>query len=717
MAIKTSIDIQDRVSQKLNRVILQLNKTTSAFQAADAVSNTALTGATVQTAAEQIYNYETRIEELEQKIEQAGEQMEKLKDNTKQSSGEAQNLSRIMGGIKTLIASYAGFNALQGIAKTSDDLTQTTARLGMMNEGFRETGGALESTDDLVNLVYASAQNARGSFGDMAAVVAKFGNNAKDAFSSSAEVVDFANLIQKQMTIAGASTQEASNAMLQLSQALGSGVLRGDELNSIFEQAPNLIQTIADYMDVPIGSIRQMASDGKLSADTVKAAIFSASEDINAKFDQMPMTWGRVTQRMKNSALQNFKPVLNKVNELAGNERFTSAANSVLGSLATVAVAALTVMNIVGAAGGFVADNWSIIGPIVYGVAGAFAVYAAYLGIVKGIEAASTAASILHSVAMSAKIGITALMTHSTMEATAAQMGYNGALYACPIVWIIVLIIALIAVIYAVCSAIAKMTGVANSGFGVITGGINVVIQFFKNLGLSVADIALGIGNAIAALASNMGTAFYNTICNVQSWFYNLLSTALSVIESICAALNKLPFVSFDYSNISSAADDYASKAAQAAGNKQEYKSVGDAFSEGMSVFDTFQDGWASDAFKAGTSWGDGLTDKVSGMFSGTAAEETGYAMSGDSGIGDNIGDIAEDTSKISKSVDISNENLKYLRDIAETEAVNRFTTAEIKVDMTNHNTVSSGMDIDGIVRQLSYGVTEAMTAAAEGVH
>ena len=717
MAIKTSIDIQDRVSQKLNRVILQLNRTTSAFQAADAVSNTALTGATVQTAAEQIYNYKTRIEELEQKIEQAGEQMKKLKDNTKQSSGEAQNLSRIMGGIKTLIASYAGFNALQGIAKTSDDLTQTTARLGMMNEGFRETGGALESTDDLVNLVYASAQNARGSFGDMAAVVAKFGNNAKDAFSSSAEVVDFANLIQKQMTIAGASTQEASNAMLQLSQALGSGVLRGDELNSIFEQAPNLIQTIADYMDVPIGSIRQMASDGKLSADTVKAAIFSASEDINAKFDQMPMTWGQVTQRMKNSALQNFKPVLNKVNELAGNERFTSAANSVLGSLATVAVAALTVMNIVGAAGGFVADNWSIIGPIVYGVAGAFAVYAAYLGIVKGIEAASTAASILHSVAMSAKIGITALMTHSTMEATAAQMGYNGALYACPIVWIIVLIIALIAVIYAVCSAIAKMTGVANSGFGVITGGINVVIQFFKNLGLSVADIALGIGNAIAALASNMGTAFYNTICNVQSWFYNLLSTALSVIESICAALNKLPFVSFDYSNISSAADDYASKAAQAAGNKQEYKSVGDAFSEGMSVFDTFQDGWASDAFKAGTSWGDGLTDKVSGMFSGTAAEETGYAMSGDSGIGDNIGDIAEDTSKISKSVDISNENLKYLRDIAETEAVNRFTTAEIKVDMTNHNTVSSGMDIDGIVRQLSYGVTEAMTAAAEGVH
>ena len=292
--------------------------------------------------------------------------------------------------------------------------------------------------------------------------------------------------------------------------------------------------------------------------------------------------------------------------------------------------------------------------------------------------------------------------------------------------FIILLIIAVIAAIFAVCNAIAKMTGVANSGFGVITGGINVVIQFFKNLGLSVANIALGIGNAIAALASNMMTAFHNAICSVQSWFYNLLSTALSVIEGICAALNKLPFVEFDYSGISSAADDYAAKASEAAGNKEEYKSVGDAFNEGMSTFDTFQDGWAADAFNAGASWGDGVADKVSGMFSMDNIDLTGGVdtsmLSNDfannaAQTAANTADTANSAGRIADSVDISKENLKYLRDIAETEAINRFTTAEIEVTMNNNNTVSNDMDIDGMVDHLSAGVLEAMEQAAEGVH
>ena len=136
-------------------------------------------------------------------------------------------------------------------------------------------------------------------------------------------------------------------------------------------------------------------------------------------------------------------------------------------------------------------------------------------------------------------------------------------------------------------------------------------------MGLSVANIALGIGNAIAALGSNMMTAFNNAICSIQSWFWGLLSTAMSVVEGICAALNKLPFVEFDYSGISAKADEYAAKAAEAEGNKQDYKSIGDAFNEGMSTFDTFQDGWASDAFSAGAAWGDGVADSVSNMFSG----------------------------------------------------------------------------------------------------
>lgn len=637
-------------------------------------------------------------------------------------SAGTQQANELTNTIKRAVAAYVSIQTVGKALNISDELVQTTSRLNMMNDG-------VQTTAELVNMVYAAAQDARGSFSQMADVVARFGNNAKDAFSSSEEVVAFADLIQKQMTIAGASTQEAANAELQLSQALGSGVLRGDELNSIFEQAPNLIQNIADYLDVPIGKIREMAADGELSADVVKAAIFSAADDINSKFNEMPMTWGQMWQSMQNTALIAFQPVLQRLNDLANSEAFQTFVQNAVEAMATLANIVLNIFELVGTVGGFIADNWSVISPIIYGVIGALAVYAAYLGIVKGIEIASAAATAIHSVAMSAKIGVMAALTGQTMAATAAQMGYNGALYACPVVWIIMLLIALIAIIFAVCNAIAKMTGIANSGFGVITGGVNVVIQFFKNLGLTVANIALGIGNAIAALASNMMTAFHNAICNVQSWFYNLLSTACSVIENIAAALNKLPFVSFDYSGISSAADDYAAKASEAAGNKEDYTSISDAFNEGFTTFDAFQDGWASDAFNAGAAWGDGVADKVSNfslsdVFGQTDIPNVGNYTSGfndaiaNSGVGDSIGNIDDNTGKIKDSLDVTEEDLKYLRDIAEQEAINRFTTAEINVDMSGmQNTVNSGDDIDGFMTKLTDSVNEAVDNMTEGVH
>lgn len=653
-------------------------------------------------------------------------------------SAGTQQANELTNTIKRAVAAYVSIQSVGKALNISDELVQTTSRLNMMNDG-------VQTTAELVNMVYAAAQDARGSFSQMADVVARFGNNAKDAFSSSEEVVAFADLIQKQMTIAGASTQEAANAELQLSQALGSGVLRGDELNSIFEQAPNLIQNIADYLDVPIGKIREMAADGELSADVVKAAIFSAADDINSKFNEMPMTWGQIWQSMQNTALIAFQPVLQRLNDLANSEAFQTFIQGAIEAMATLASIVLNIFDLIGTVGGFIADNWSVISPIIYGVIGALAVYAAYLGIVKAIEIASAAASMIHSLAMSAKIAVMAAVTGQTMAATAAQMGYNGALYACPVVWIIMLLIALIAIIFAVCNAIAKMTGIANSGFGVITGGVNVVIQFFKNLGLTVANIALGIGNAIAALASNMMTAFHNAICSVQSWFYNLLSTALSVIEGICSALNKLPFVKFDYSGISSAADDYAAKASEAGGNKEDYQSISDAFNEGFTTFDAFQDGWASDAFNAGAAWGDGIVDKVSNfslsdVFGQTDIPNVGDYTSGfndtiansgvgdytsglndaiaNSGVGDSIGNIDDNTGKIKDSLEVSEDELKYLRDIAEQEAINRFTTAEINVDMSGmQNTVNSGDDIDGFMTKLTDSVNEAVDNMTEGVH
>lgn len=630
-------------------------------------------------------------------------------------SAGTQQANELTNTIKRAVAAYVSIQSVGKALNISDELVQTTSRLNMMNDG-------VQTTAELVNMVYAAAQDARGSFSQMADVVARFGNNAKDAFSSSEEVVAFADLIQKQMTIAGASTQEAANAELQLSQALGSGVLRGDELNSIFEQAPNLIQNIADYLDVPIGKIREMAADGELSADVVKAAIFSAADDINSKFNEMPMTWGQMWQSMQNTALIAFQPVLQRLNDLANSEAFQTFIQGAIEAMATLANILLNVFDLAVSIGTFIGDNWSIIAPIVYGIVAALTAYIAISAIVAAING-------VMAIAEGVKAAAQMMATDATFAETAAQQGLNAALMACPLTWIIMLILALIVVIFAVCNAIAKMTGIANSGFGVITGGVNVVIQFFKNLGLTVANIALGIGNAIAALASNMMTAFHNAICSVQSWFYNLLSTALSVIEGICSALNKLPFVEFDYSGISSAADDYAAKASEAAGNKEDYQSISDAFNEGFTTFDAFQDGWASDAFNAGAAWGDGIADKVSNfslsdVFGQTDIPNVGDYTSGfndaiaNSGVGDSIGNIDDNTGKIKDSLEVSEEDLKYLRDIAEQEAINRFTTAEINVDMSGmQNTVNSGDDIDGFMTKLTDSVNEAVDNMTEGVH
>lgn len=698
----------EQLRAQLNRMVQEQNELNEAMQNMDvSAANDAYLRLSQLVSGTERY--------IRDNVDEQGRFNREIEEGTHQAS-------ELTDTIKNAVLAYVSIQSIGNALNISDELMQTISRLNMMNDG-------VQSTQELVNMVYAAAQDARGSFSEMADVVARFGNNAKDAFSSSEEVVAFADLIQKQMTIAGASTQEASNAMLQLSQALGSGTLRGDELNSIFEQAPNLIQSIADYLDVPIGKIREMASEGELSADVVKAAIFADADEINAKFNEMPMTWGQIWQSMQNTALIAFQPVLQRLNDIANSQAFQTFVNGAIEAMATLANILLNIFDLVATVGGFIADNWSIISPIIYGVIGALMTYAAYLGIVKGIELATAAASAVMAVGKGLVAAATMIATGATWAQTTAQMGLNGAMYACPIVWIIMLIIALIAIIFAVCNAIAKLTGIANSGFGVITGGVNVVIQFFKNLGLTVANIALGIGNAIAALASNMMTAFHNAICSVQSWFYNLLSTALSVIAGICEALNKLPFVEFDYSGITSAADDYAAKAAEAAGNKDDYKSISDAFNDGFNTFDAFQDGWASDAFNAGAAWGDGVADAVSNfslsdLIGGTDIPNVDDYTSGfsdaiaSSGMGDNIGSIAGDTGAIKDAMDITQEELKYMRDIAEQEAINRYTTAEIKVDMSGmQNTVNSGDDIDGFITKLTDSVNEAVDNMTEGVH
>ena len=578
-----------------------------------------------------------------------------------------------------------------------------------------DDGGSVEA---LEQKIMASAQRSRSVYFDTASAVAKLGLNAGNAFDGNMDqVIAFMEQVNKQFVIGGATAQEQSNAMIQLTQAMAAGALRGEELNSILDGAPGIARAIEKYMGIAEGSIKTVAQEGKVTAEVVKNAMFAMADETNAKFDSMPKTWAQIWAGMKNRALSMFAPILTKINQIANSTKFQQVTTALINGLAGVANVASSLLDILISVASVIVDNWSWIQPIIMGIVAAMLIYNGVALVTNAIMGIQATAKAVHAAA-------TAMEAGATFTATVAQQGLNAALLACPLTWIILLIIAVIAAIYAACAAVAKFTGIANSGFGVICGGIMVVISFFKNLGLSVANIALGIWNALGACASNIGTAFHNVISNVQGWFYNLLSTALTVVAGICEALNKLPFVEFDYSGITSKASEYAAKSAEAYGNVEEYKSVADAFNEGMSTFDTFQDGWAADAFASGAAWGDGVADKVSGMFDFSALDSMGadsldaFNLGNDlDSIYGNTGDIANNTAATADALDIAEEDLAYLRDIAEREAINRFTTAEIKVEQHNENHISKDADLDGIMDAWANDFAEKLEVSEEGVH
>lgn len=664
--------VSPTANAELERLRTQLNQ---AVQAQEAL-NDAVANMDAGSANQAYLQLSQRVRQTEQylrdNVNEQGRFNQEISEGASQSGG-------LMSAVKKIAGAYAGIQ----VVEMSDSLVTAKSRLDMMNDG-------LQSTDELYSMIYGASQRARGSLDGMTDVVARFGNNAKDAFPSNEEVVAFSELIQKQMTIAGASTQEAANAELQLSQALGSGVLRGDELNSIFEQAPNLIQGIADYLDVPIGQIREMASEGQLTADVVKASVFASADEINKKFESMPMTWGQLWQQMQNQAVMTLNPLLERINGLINTETFQTATQAIMDAFSVLASVALDVLNVVAGAISWVAGNWESLAPIIFTVVGAFLAYKAAM--------------------MAVKI--------ATTIASVAQTIYNAILAANPVMIIVMAIILLIAAIYSVCQSIAKFTGIANSGFGVICGGVMVVIAFFKNLGLAVANIALGIWEAMCACGENIWAVFHNVFCDLQWLWYGFLKVVMDVVKGVCDVLNFIPFVNIDTSGLESASRDYANKQAEAQNNKTAFKDVGEAFNKGASTFDAFSDGWVEDAFQSGAAWGDGVVDGINSMLDGFSTDiNTENYESAYSNVGGDVNAIAENTADIKDGLDVTEEEIKYLRDIAEQEAINRFTTAEIHIEQNNHNNISSDMDLDGFVTGLTDAVNEAAEMISEGVH
>lgn len=623
----------------------------------------------------------------------------------------------LMQTIKGAVAAYATIQTLSTALNLSDQLTSTTARLNLMNDG-------LQTTQDLQNMIYLSAERARGSYQATADAVSKLGLMAGDAFGSSEEIIAFMEQVNKQFTIAGTEAAGIDAAMLQLTQAMGSGVLRGEEYNSILEQAPNIIQAIADYMEVPKGQLKDMAAEGQITADIVKAAMFAAADETNAKFESMPKTFSQIWTSFQNTALMAFQPVLQRMNEIANSEAFQEFVNNAIEGLSMVAGIALEIFDLLVGVAGAVADNWSWLSPIIYGVAAALAVYYGWLLLTKGAEMAMAAVHGIVAVAKGIMAAATMLVTGATWAETTAQYGLNAAMYACPIVWIIILIIALIALFYAAVAAVNKFAGTSVSATGIICGAFMVAAAFIGNLFVTlinfVIDIFVVLWNFIAAFANFFANVFTDPVGAVARLFFDLVDTVLSLLQSLASAIDTI----------------FGSNLAGAVQGWRDSLSgwVDDTFGKGTEVMaqlnaddmhlGRFEYGSAWDA---GYSFGEGIDESIanfdpSSLFDTNVPGADDYANlgnygSGIGGIGSGVDDIAGNTGKIADSMDITEEDLKYLRDIAEQEAINRFTTAEITIEQTNHNTVSGKMDLDGVVDGLTDAVNEAVDIIAEGVH
>ena len=447
-SIRETLTLEDQFSANLTRYI------TLGVQAAGVTEN-------MQAS---LLNIETATAATATAVDRLTDQLLEMNTTSRQATAGAYAL---LGKLKSLVATYAGMQGIKSLVGLSDTMTQTTARLDMMNDG-------LQTTAELNQMIYESAQRSRGSYRATADMVAKLGNLAGNAFNSSQELVDFAEQLNKQIALSGASTQAADAAMLQLTQAMSSGTLRGEELISILEQTPTIAQSIAEYMGVSVGTMREMASEGAITADVVKNAMFAAAEETNAKFEEMPMTWGQVWTSFQNTALMAAQPVLDVINAAA--------------------------------------NNLDILIPIVATAGAAFAIFMLAANWTNICTAATTA-----------------LTTAQKMLSAAMATGWAIPLIA---------IVAVVGAIYLLVAVYNKVTGATVSATGIIAGAFFTMAAFIANqtivpLQRGFAAFVNFIGNVFNDPVTAIKVLFYDMAMTVLGYIRSVVGGIEDLVNAI----------------------------------------------------------------------------------------------------------------------------------------------------------------------------------------
>ena len=705
--ISTTIRISDKASAPLLNISKNLGKCINGFMRLNQVSSNAISVGTMGSSDAILESINENVGQIRRQMQETSYHADDFEDNIK---GANTSSSSLLSTLKRVAATYLTMQAAGQVIDTSDAIALAEQRMALtMREG--------ETIDDVNKKIMASANSARTSYTDMYNQVSKLGMNAGNSFDNTDQIIAFVEQFDKLAVLGGASVYESSQAMYQLTQSMAKGKLDGDELRSVMEGMPLVAKTIAEYLGTNVGTMKEMAAEGLVTADVVRNALLGSATETNDKVENLGFTWAQTMQLLKNNAIVAFEPVLTKINEIANNDKVQSFIGGLVGGMAFAASIIMGVFNILSGLFGFIYDNWSIIGPL---LAGAIGILLTYLAVTKGITLAKAILTgimgAFTAIQTFVSIGY-GVLTGNTAAASAAQFVYNSALLACPLTWILMIIIAVIAAIYAVIGVINKVTGSTISATGVIFGAIAAVVAAIWNIFLGLVDLVMGIISAFinkwAMFANFFANVFNDPIGSIIHLFGDMADNVLGVVETIAKALDKV----FG-SNLAGTVSDWRSglntmveEAANKYGNGS-YEKVVEEVNWSSETLGLSR--WAyGDAYNSGYSMGEGLEDSIGGMFS---MEDYGGGLDYDT-ITSSLGNIEENTGTTADAVDISQEDLKYLRDIAEHEAINKFTTAKITVDMTNNNSVSSNMDLDGIVDHLATRVTEAMEVVAAGAY
>lgn len=689
--IKQMFELVDGVSPVINKLVRSVDKVAGKFD------RTAKAASGMETAAERGANgIRTAAAQAASPIQTLGGLVLALNQRLRNVGDEA--FSKIKAGVSGMvgqfalatIAANAFMSALSYISGIPDRLVRASDAYAGIQARLRLVAGGAQQAAELNDLIYASAQRARGSYEEMADSVSKIAMTARKAFPDAREVVPFMEGIQKLFVIGGTGVEQQKNALLQLTQALGSGRLQGDEFRSIAEAAPLIEQMVAKYMQIDPGKLKAISSEGKITADILRNSILTNLDMINAQFETMPRTWEQNMQVIRNAGQRAFAPVFVAINDLANSEAGQAFANAIAWGLYIAAQAILGVINNVKWLGGIIKDNRALIEPILMGLGIAF--------LALGISAASSGA--MAAVGALAHAAASAIETAQLLALIVAQEGLNAALYACPLTWIIGLIVALVAVFYLAIAAVNYFAGTSISATGIIFAAFAGMFTSIVNHLKFVANVFIAFANFLGSVFQDPLGAIYNLFVDIWNGVSEYVGQAVNgIIDMINAIPGMDKIRTFDHVETPTFQRKEIANAAFHI-NPFEY---------GNAVYN------AQQAYEYGANM------KFPGMPDGLVPDTTPYtavSSTDPEDIGKSGKRTADNTGAIKDAMELSEEDLKYLREAAEQEAINRYTTATVQIDMGGiNNNISSDVDVDGMMTYMNDSLIQAMVAGAEGVH